>query len=87
VQLATSIVYAGDDWKSRFVKKDRLVIPNPIRAYKRNGNLIGLLRDLRLEARRRARLPLRDPIHDRTAFAVGAGETRQRRRAVPAKPM
>jgi GWxTD domain-containing protein len=41
VQMATSIVYAGDDWRSRFVKNDRLVIPNPLKAYTRDRQLVG----------------------------------------------
>jgi len=41
VQMASSIVYAGDDWKSRFVKKDRLIVPNPIGIYPRGRSLVG----------------------------------------------
>lgn len=41
IQMATSIVYAGDDWRSRFIKKDRLVIPNPIAIYARGKTLTG----------------------------------------------
>ena len=41
VLLATKIVYAGDDWRSRFVKHDRLVVPNPIRAYQHGHQLTG----------------------------------------------
>ena len=41
IQMATQIVYAGDDWRSRFVKHDRLVIPNPIRAYQKDHQLTG----------------------------------------------
>jgi hypothetical protein len=41
VQLASSIVYAGDDWRSRFVKNDRLVVPNPIRVVQRGHQLVG----------------------------------------------
>ena len=40
VQMATSILYAGDDWRSRFIKHDRLVVPNPIKAYTRNNQLV-----------------------------------------------
>jgi GWxTD domain-containing protein len=41
VQMATSIVYAGDDWRSRFVKKDRLIVPNPIGIVPRGKPLVG----------------------------------------------
>src|SRR5262249_32958676 len=41
VMMASSIVYAGDDWKSRFVKKDRLIVPNPIGAYMHGKQLTG----------------------------------------------
>jgi GWxTD domain-containing protein len=41
VQMASSIVYAGDDWRSRFVKKDRLIVPNPIGAYAHGKQLTG----------------------------------------------
>jgi GWxTD domain-containing protein len=41
LQMATSIVYAGDDWRSRFVKNDRLVVPNPIKAYTRGKQMVG----------------------------------------------
>lgn len=41
VQMATSIVYAGDDWRSRFVKKDRLIVPNPIGIVTRGKSLVG----------------------------------------------
>lgn len=40
VQMATSIVYAGDDWTSRFIKSDRLVVPNPIKAYTRGKQVV-----------------------------------------------
>lgn len=41
VQMASSILYAGEDWRSRFVKNDRLVVPNPIKAYPRGRQLLG----------------------------------------------
>ncbi len=41
VLMASSIVYAGDDWRSRFVKKDRLIVPNPIGAYAHGKQLTG----------------------------------------------
>jgi len=41
VLMASSIVYAGDDWRSRFVKNDRLIIPNPLGAYPRGRSLVG----------------------------------------------
>jgi GWxTD domain-containing protein len=41
VLMATSIVYAGDDWRSRFVKNDRLIVPNPLGAYPRGRSLVG----------------------------------------------
>jgi len=41
VQMATSIVWAGDDWRSRFVKKDRLIVPNPIGLVMRGNSLVG----------------------------------------------
>jgi len=41
IEMATKIVYAGDDWRSRFVKNDRLVIPNPISVYQRGRTLTG----------------------------------------------
>lgn len=41
LQMASSIVYAGSDWVSRFIKNDRLVIPNPIGVYRRGHQLTG----------------------------------------------
>lgn len=41
VLMASSIVYADDSWKSRFVKKDRLIVPNPIGAYAKGKQLTG----------------------------------------------
>jgi len=38
---SSSIIYAGDDWRSRFVKKDRLIVPNPIGAYAHGKQLTG----------------------------------------------
>lgn len=39
MEMATRIVFAGDDWRSRFVKRDRLVVPNPIGVYQRDNVL------------------------------------------------
>jgi hypothetical protein len=41
LQMATRIVYASRDWKSRFVKNDHLVVPNPIGIYQRGRELTG----------------------------------------------
>jgi GWxTD domain-containing protein len=41
LQMASRIVYAGHDWKSRFVKNDRLVVPNPIGIYRRGHQVTG----------------------------------------------
>ena len=41
VEMATKIVHAGDDWRSRFVKHNRLVIPNPIGIYRRDNIVNG----------------------------------------------
>jgi GWxTD domain-containing protein len=41
LQMASRIVYAGSDWVSRFVKNDRLVVPNPIGVYRRGHELTG----------------------------------------------
>jgi GWxTD domain-containing protein len=41
IEMASKIVYAGDDWRSRFVKNDRLVVPNPIGAYQKGRTLTG----------------------------------------------
>lgn len=41
IQMASNIVYAGDDWRSRFVKHDRLVVPNPIAVFQRGRQLTG----------------------------------------------
>lgn len=41
VLMASSIVYADDSWKSRFVKQDRLIVPNPIGAYAKGKELTG----------------------------------------------
>ncbi|HZL84517.1 MAG TPA: GWxTD domain-containing protein [Candidatus Krumholzibacteria bacterium] len=42
VEMATKIIYADPSWHPRFVKKDRLVVPNPIGVYRRSGPLLGL---------------------------------------------
>jgi GWxTD domain-containing protein len=49
IQMASRIVFAGDDWRSRFVKKDRLVVPNPIGAYQRDKQLTGYVEIYGLE--------------------------------------
>ncbi|MFQ5598988.1 MAG: GWxTD domain-containing protein [Candidatus Krumholzibacteriia bacterium] len=41
IEMATKIVYAGEDWHSRFVKNDRFVVPNPIGIYRREKQLTG----------------------------------------------
>jgi GWxTD domain-containing protein len=41
IEMATKIVYADESWHERFVKKDRLVIPNPIGIYRKNKQLTG----------------------------------------------
>ena len=41
VLMASSIVFADDKWKSRFVKQDRLIVPNPIGAYAKGKQLTG----------------------------------------------
>ena len=41
LQMASRIVYASRDWKSRFVKNDRLVVPNPIGIYRRGNEVTG----------------------------------------------
>lgn len=41
VQLASSIIYADNSWPSRFVKHDRLVVPNPIKIYRKGHPLTG----------------------------------------------
>jgi GWxTD domain-containing protein len=43
LQMASRIVYAGRDWRSRFVKNDRLVVPNPIGIYRRGNQVTGYI--------------------------------------------
>jgi hypothetical protein len=39
IEMATKIVYADASWHERFVKNDRLVMPNPIGVYRRGKTL------------------------------------------------
>ncbi len=39
IEMATKIVYADASWHERFVKNDRLIVPNPIGVYRRNNTL------------------------------------------------
>ena len=39
IEMATKIVYADATWHERFVKNDRLVVPNPIGVYRRDKTL------------------------------------------------
>jgi GWxTD domain-containing protein len=41
VEMATKIIYADPSWHPRFVKKDRLVVPNPIGVYHKETPLLG----------------------------------------------
>ncbi|UCE02888.1 MAG: GWxTD domain-containing protein [Candidatus Latescibacterota bacterium] len=41
IEMATKIVYADESWHERFVKNDRLVIPNPIGVYRKSKQLTG----------------------------------------------
>jgi len=41
IEMATKIVYADPSWHPRLVKKDRLIVPNPIGVYRKNGGLLG----------------------------------------------
>lgn len=41
IEMATKIIYADPSWHPRFVKKDRLVVPNPIGVYRRSAPLTG----------------------------------------------
>jgi len=68
VQMASSIVYAGDDWKSRFVKKDRLIVPNPIGIYPRGQSLVGFFEiyGLQLDAESTCRYQVTYAIAPRT---------------------
>ncbi len=49
IEMATKIIYADPSWHPRFVKKDRLVVPNPIGVYRRSGPLLGLFEIYGLE--------------------------------------
>ena len=41
IELATKMIYADESWHARFVKKDRLVIPNPIGIYRKGHQITG----------------------------------------------
>ena len=53
IEMATKIIYADPSWHPRFVKKDRLVVPNPIGVYRKSGALTGYFEiyGLQLDAR------------------------------------
>ena len=73
ILMASSIVYAGDDWRSRFVKNDRLIIPNPLGAYPRGRSLVGYFEiyGLRLDDTGVGRYEVRYAIAPRS---IGRGE-------------
>jgi GWxTD domain-containing protein len=73
ILMASSIVYAGDDWRSRFVKNDRLIVPNPLGAYPRGRSLVGYFEiyGLRLDDTGVGRYEVRYAIAPRS---IGRGE-------------
>lgn len=68
VQLAASIVYADESWPSRFVKRDRLVVPNPIKVYRKSGQLTGYYEvyGLQLDAERVCHYEVRYTLEPRS---------------------
>jgi hypothetical protein len=68
VQMASSIVYADDSWPSRFVKHDRLVVPNPIKVYRKQSQLTGYyeIYGLQLDAERTCHYEVRYTLAPRS---------------------
>jgi GWxTD domain-containing protein len=68
VQMASSIVFADDSWPSRFVKHDRLVVPNPIKVYRKGRQLTGYyeIYGLQLDASRVCHYEVRYTIEPRS---------------------